>query len=305
MRVLFITATRLGDAVLSTGLLEHLRRKHPAARFTIACGPVAADLFDRLPGLERTLVVEKRRADRHWWLLWRQCVSTRWDLAIDLRGSAVTWLLPARRRAIMRGGRRPGHRSVHLGRVLGLDPPPLPAVWTAPADRIVADRLLPAGRTLIGLGPTANWSGKVWPAPGFVRLFRQLAERVPDAVPVILAGPGPAERAMAEPVLAALPGAVDLCGRLSLPEAAACLGRCALFVGNDSGLMHLAAAAGTPTLGLFGPSRVDEYAPLGRCTATVIAPGRPGSAPIAGLSSEAVLAAALSLLERSRKLVAC
>ena len=298
MRVLFITATRLGDAVLSTGLLDHLRRIHPEARFTIACGPVAAGLFDRLPGRERTLIVEKRRYDLHWLRLWRLCVGTRWDLAVDLRGSAVTWLLAARRRAIMRGGRRPGHRTTHLASILGLHPPPMPVVWTAPDDRARAAALLPAGAVLIGLGPTANWSGKVWPAARFVALFRQLRLSLPDAIPVVFAGPGEAERTMAAAVLEALPDAIDLCGRLSLPEAAACLQRCALFVGNDSGLMHLAAAAGTPTLGLFGPSRADEYAPTGRCAAHVEAPGEAGSAAIAGLQVEPVLQAALSLLLR-------
>ncbi len=282
--------------MLSTGMLDYLRRHHPEARFTIACGPVAAGLFDRLPGRERTLIIEKRRGDLHWWRLWRQCVGTRWDLAVDLRGSAVTWLLPARRRAVMRGGRRPGHRTTHLARVLGLDPAPSPVVWTAAADRAAAASLLGSGRVLIGLGPTANWSGKVWPASRFATLFGRLAEAVPGAVPVIFAGPGAAERAMAAPLLAALPQAVDLCGRLSLPEAAACLARCDLFIGNDSGLMHLAAATGAPTLGLFGPSRADEYAPVGRRTRAVIAPGAPGVAPITGLRVESVLAAALPLL---------
>ena len=57
------------------------------------------------------------------------------------------------------------------------------------------------------------------------------------------------------------PDAIDLVGRLSLPEIAAFLSRATLFVGNDSGLMHLAAAAGAPTLGLFGPTNAAEYAP--------------------------------------------
>jgi heptosyltransferase-3 len=305
MRVLFITATRLGDAVLSTGLLDHLLQIHPGARFTIACGPVAAGLFDRLPGRERTLIMEKRRFDLHWLRLWRQCAGTRWDLAIDLRGSATTWLLPARKRAIMRGGRRPGHRTGHVAGVLGLDPPPLPVVWTAPEDQARARALLPDGPVWIGLGPTANWGGKVWPAAHFVALFRALATRLPGAVPVVFAGPGEPERSMATPVLEALSGAIDLRGRLLLPEVAACLARCALFVGNDSGLMHLAAAAGAPTLGLFGPSRADEYAPVGRCTAVVAAPGEPGSAPIAGLEVGAVLQAALWLIDRAGTLAAC
>ena len=132
MRILFITATRIGDAVLSTGLVDHLLREHPTARFTIACGPVAEGVFARMPRRDRTLIVDKRRFDRHWLTLWRQTVTTLWDLAVDLRGSAITLLLPARRRAIMRGGRRPGHRLTHLAGVLGLADPPSPVTWTAP-----------------------------------------------------------------------------------------------------------------------------------------------------------------------------
>jgi ADP-heptose:LPS heptosyltransferase len=271
VRILFITATRLGDAVLSTGLLDHLLRKHPQARVTVACGAVAAGLFARMPGLERVIVVEKRRFDGHWLELWAACVATRWDLAVDLRGSALTLLLPARRRAIMRGGRRPGPRLAHLAGTLGLDPPPLPVAWTAQADRDRAASLLPAGGPIIGLGPTANWAGKVWPAERFAALFHALA--IPGARAAVFGGPGAAEAAAAAPVLAALPGAIDLVGRLSLPEAAACLARCALFVGNDSGLMHLAASAGAPTLGLFGPTPAREYAPAGRATAVALADG--------------------------------
>lgn len=305
MRILFITATRIGDAVLSTGLLDHMLRAWPEARFTIACGPAAAEIFARMPRRDATILIEKRRDDLHWVALWARTVGRIWDLVIDLRGSALSLLLPARRRAIMRGGRRPGHRLTHLGGVLGLAPPPLPVAWTAAADQSRAAALLGlppvAGPAplLIGLGPTANWSGKIWPAERFVRLFGALAAEFPGAIPVVFAGPGPTERAIAAPVIAALPGAVDLAGRVSLPEAAACLARCALFVGNDSGLMHLAAAAGTPTLGLFGPTDAREYAPAGRRTATAIAPGPPGAAPIAGLTVEAALHAAHALLAQA------
>ena len=114
VRILFITATRIGDAVLSTGLVDHLLHVHPDARFTVACGPVAEGVFEHMPNRDRTLVVDKRRYDRHWLTLWTQTVTTLWDFAVDLRGSALTLLIPARRRAIMRGGRRPGHRLTHL-----------------------------------------------------------------------------------------------------------------------------------------------------------------------------------------------
>ncbi len=296
MRILFITATRIGDAVLSTGLLDHLGRTHPGACFTVACGPVAEGVFARMPGLQRTLVIEKRPHDRHWLTLWSQTVLTLWDLAVDLRGSAVTLLLPARRRAIMRGGRRPGHRLTHLAGTLGLTEPQMPVTWTNAADEARAAALLPEGGPVIGLGPTANWSGKVWPPDRFAALFRALERALPGARAAVFAGPGAAERAMAAPVLAALPGAIDLAGCLSLPEAAACLARCRLFVGNDSGLMHLAAAAGTPTLGLFGPTPASEYAPAGRRTAAAIAPGPAGRSPIEALGVDQVLASAMALL---------
>lgn len=297
MRILFITATRLGDAVLSTGLLAHLLRIHPDARFTIACGPVAEGVFARMPNRDRTIVVEKQTHDRHWLALWRQTVGTVWDLVVDLRGSFLSYLVLARRRVILHGGKRPGHKTAQIGGAFGLAPPPLPTGWTAPEDRARADALLPAGAPLIGLGPTANWSGKVWPAERFVALAQALQLRVPGARPVIFAGPGEAERAMAAPVLAALPGSIDLSGRLSLPEASACLARCALFVGNDSGLMHLAAAIGTPTLGLFGPTPAREYAPSGRRTAVALAEGTVGRSEMDRLPVETALHAAMELLE--------
>jgi ADP-heptose:LPS heptosyltransferase len=291
MRILFVTATRLGDAVLSTGLLAHLLAAYPDARFTIACGPVAAGIFERMPRRERTIVVTKQSFDTHWLSLWRATVATRWDLAVDLRGSGLTFFLAARRRAIMRGGRRPGHRLGHIAGVLDLADPPLPVTWTAAADQVRAALLLPRAGPFIGLGPTANWAGKIWAQERFVALFHALAARMPGATPVIFAGSGAEERAMAQPVIDALPGAIDLVGSLSLPEAAACLSRCALFVGNDSGLMHLAAAAGTPTLGLFGPTPPSEYAPRGRRAGFVAAPS------MQSLSVEAVLEAALGLIE--------
>jgi heptosyltransferase-3 len=294
---LFITATRIGDAVISTGILNHLLERHPTARFTVACGPVAAGVFEPMPQLERLILMPKRKWDGHWFKLWGQVVGQRWHLVVDLRGSGTAFFLAARRRLVLKGGRRPGLRLAQLAASLGVAPPPLPVAWTAPADRACARALLPEGAPLIGLGPTANWAGKVWPADRFVALFEGLrAGPLPGARPVIFAGPGDTEAAMAAPVRAALPDAIDLAGQLSLPEAAACLARMSLFIGNDSGLMHLAAAAGAPTLGLFGPSPVDEYAPAGRRAGFVVAPGPRGAAPMAALTVEAAMAAAMDLL---------
>jgi heptosyltransferase III len=295
MRILFVTANRVGDAVLSTGLLDHLIRSHPDARITVACGPPAVGVFARMPNRERTLVIDKQPWDLHWLPFWAWAASRRWDLVVDIRGSALAYMVWAKRRAVMR--RRPGHKTAQLAAVLGLLDPPLPVAWTSPDDRARAAALLPTGRPIVALGPTANWPPKAWPAEHFAMLFRRLeAGPLPGARPAVFAGPGEQERALAEPLLAALPEAIDLCGRLTLPEAAACLARTALYVGNDSGLMHLAAAAGAPTLGLFGPTPAEEYAPAGRQAAAVVAP----IPAIAELPVAAVLNAAVRLLERDR-----
>ncbi len=300
MRVLFVTSTRIGDAVLSTGLLDHLARAHPGARFTVACGPAAAGVFARLPGLERLVVLEKRRWSLHWLPLWALAAGRVWDLVVDLRGSAIAWLVLARRRAVMRGGRRPGHRLLHIARALGVSPAPRPVAWWSGDDAARAAALLPE-KPFLALGPTANWRGKLWPAERWVALAQALTAPggpLPGAPIAVLGGPGEAERAMARPALAALPDATDLVGRLSLPEAAAALSRAALFAGNDSGLMHLAAAAGAPTLGLFGPTPASEYAPVGGRARAVLADGPPGASPMRALPVAKVAAAAAELLAR-------
>ena len=292
MRILFVTSNRVGDAILSTGLLDHLIRTYPQARITIVCGRVAEGVFARMPNRERTIVLDKLPYGRHWLALWAKVLPHWWDLVVDIRGSALSWMVPTARRAVWR--RKAGHKIAELAAVLKLDPPPLPVVWTGAEDQARARQLLPDGRPIIALGPTANWAPKTWPAERFAALFQSLAAGpLPGAIPAIFAGPGPEEAAMAAPLLAALPGAIDLCGRLSLPEVAACFGRAALYVGNDSGLMHLAAAAGTPTLGLFGPTQAAEYGPSGRRAVAVLS--RDGT--MAGLPVSDVLAAAIDLLK--------
>jgi ADP-heptose:LPS heptosyltransferase len=298
MRILFVTSTRLGDAVLSTALLDHLLRAHPEARFTVACGPVAAGVFQPMPRLERLIVVEKQPLSLHWPWLWAQVVTTRWDLVVDLRASALAWMVPAQRRAIGKGGRRPGHRLGHLGAVLELNTPPLPVAWTRPEDEARAAALMAGGPWLV-LGPTANWAGKVWPADRFIATARALTAPqgpLPGARIAVIGGPGETERAMAAPVLAALPGALDLVGRLEVPEAAAVLRRAALYIGNDSGLMHLGAAAGAPVVGVFGRSDAREYGPAGPRAIAVSAEGPQGATPMEALDPAPVIAAAARLL---------
>jgi ADP-heptose:LPS heptosyltransferase len=278
MRILFVTATRIGDAVLSTGLLSYLIDRHPAARLTIAAGPVAAPLFEAVPRLERLDVIEKLPWSAHWLPFYAAVVTRRWDLVVDLRGSVLAWLLRAGERRVMAKGDAREHRVRQLGRLFDLDPPPSPRLWIAPRHEAAASALLSPGAPVLAIGPAANWRGKEWRAERFADLTERLTAAdalLPGARVAVLAAAH--ERSQVEPVLAAIPPSrrIDLVGKTDLLTAAAVLQRCALFIGNDTGLMHIAAAVGTPTLGLFGPSPSDQYAPWGPQTALVRSTDRP------------------------------
>jgi heptosyltransferase III len=266
MDILFVTATRIGDAVLSTGLLAYLIERYPQARPTIAAGPVAAPLFEAVPGLDRLIIVEKRRFAAHWLALYRAIAARRWDIVVDLRGSALPWMLRAGERRAMGKGDETEHRVRQLARLFDLDPPPSPRLWLAPAHVRAAEALLPPGPPVLAVGPAANWRGKQWRAERFAALAHRLTAPdglLPGARVAVLAAAH--ERAQAMPLLAAIPAGrlIDLIGRTDLLTAGAVLQRSALFIGNDTGLMHIAAASGVATLGLFGPSPIAQYAPWG------------------------------------------
>jgi len=271
VRILFITSNRIGDAVLSTGLLGHLADAHPSARFTVACGPIAAPLLRAVPRLDRLIPLAKQPFARHWLSLWLACVGARWDLVVDLRNSAVGRLVPSRRLVLHR--RIPGvHKVEEIAAVLGVSPAPAPRLWLDAEAQERADHLLPRSTPILAIGPTANWTGKEWPAERFADLARRLtgpAGVLPGArVAVFAAGP---EVERARPVLDALGDtAIDLTGRTDPLAAAACIQRAALYVGNDSGLMHIAAAVGTPTVGLFGPGFPEVYSPWGARAQAVV-----------------------------------
>ena len=272
MRVLFVTSTRVGDAILSTGLLDHVIRTHPNARITIACGPAAAGLFEAVPNLERIIVLDKMLFSLHWLRLWTLTAAKVWDLVIDLRNAPATYLLLAKERRGMPRDRSDARRVERLARILDLGEVPAPRLWVSDEDTALAARLIPDGNPVLAVGPTANWRAKTWRAENFAALIERLtgAGGILPGARVAVFGRDD-ERPMALCLLDSILATrrIDLVGKLDLLTASACLARCAFYVGNDSGLMHLAAASGVPTLGLFGPTQEALYAPWGEHTGIV------------------------------------
>jgi len=265
--ILFITASRIGDAVLSSGLVKALHDEVPGARFTIVAGPLTAPLFAQTPHLDALIVMEKKPGAGHWFALWREVRLRRWSLVVDLRGSAISRFLRRRRRAVHRSGGEGVHKVIEAARLINLgDTPPSPYLFTNPQIEAQAARLTAGEGPILAIAPAANWVGKTWPGERYALVARQLlGEGGALAGGRLMVVGGPRDQAAAGPVKDATPRSrsIDLVGRAELLVCYAALKRARLFIGADSGLMHLAAAAGAPTLGLFGPSDETLYAPWG------------------------------------------
>ena len=268
--ILFITSTRIGDAVLSSGLLRKLHDEIPHTRFTVAAGPTAAPLFRDTPRLDALIPLEKQGGGLHWLELWRKVRKVRWGLVVDVRGSGLSSTLSAKVRAVYKpapDGAEVEHKVVEMARLLKVhDDPPAPHVFVGEDTQARADKLLGEGGPILALAPGATWIGKRWPSERFSVLATRMLGR-DGALPhgrLLLVG-GPDDRRAAEAVRRELPRrrVIDVTGEVDLLTVHAMLRRVRLFIGNDSGLMHMAAAAGAPTLGLFGPSDERRYGPWG------------------------------------------
>ena len=273
MRILFIASNRIGDAVLSTGVLGGLMERYPEAEFWVACGPLAVPVFAHAPRVTRIIEMRKEKRIGHWRKLLKATMFRRFDIVVDLRGSATAWLLWTFDRRILKA-EHTLHRVEHNARTVGLDPAPSPRLWPSAEMVARARKTIPDGMPVLAMGPTAAWPGKMWPVERFAELARRLlGPGGPMEGAHLLVTGGPGEQEKCRPLLEAVPPErrIDLVGA-GIDEVGACFSRVRLYVGNDSGLMHLAAAAGAPTIGLFGPTADAIYAPWGPKAVTVRVP---------------------------------
>lgn len=156
--------------------------------------------------------------------------------------------------------------------------PTLPKVWIGSQHRQNAERLITRDKPLIAIGPAANWRAKTWRDTRFIELIKRLRADdgpFPGAHIALIAAPN--EREQVKSVRDSIPPSalIDLVGTEDLLTIAACIERAEMYIGNDSGLMHMAAAVGTPTIGLFGPTDRKKYAPYGKHCRVINTPESP------------------------------
>ena len=93
MRILFISNTRLGDAILTTGVLKHLIDKHPNSEITVVTSYIAKQIFEPIPQVANIICYEKQKYKLHWLKLYFLFRKTRWDLIVDFKQSGIALIL--------------------------------------------------------------------------------------------------------------------------------------------------------------------------------------------------------------------
>jgi lipopolysaccharide heptosyltransferase II len=289
----------LGDLVMTTPLLEVLRRAYPQARIAYVAGAWSKVIPQHHPAVDTVIDcgnvgIPGRYGLRAYLQLAARLRRERFDLAFVLDRSPMLTLLPwlaaiPRRvgpdslgRGFSLTDRVPTSSTpdalqhqveiyLDLARAIGLpvDAPRMRFVPTAEEREVVqrqAEQYEP--RTLVALfpgggsNPGMELTAKRWPLERYRTLARKLIDEL--NAQVLLIG-GVSDDALNAQLLAALDipqgRVVNLAGRTSIGELAAWLERCDLFIGNDSSPMHLAAAVNTPVIAIFGPTSPQEYGP--------------------------------------------
>lgn len=266
-RILLVSLSNIGDAVLTTPCLQALHQRYPAAVMDIVVDPRSQAIFSACPYLGRLFVLDKKGGWRGRVALMMLIRRQQYDLALDLRSDWMLYFIRARRKLgklSIRAGCDLHSAEKHVAALKPLDIQMTPEtrIWINPRDRRFAQVLLGgwSERRILALGLGANFEGKIWPVAHFITLVNMLADSF-DGV-LLLGNQQDASRAEAFSEGCRLP-VIHACGQCDLLETAALLEHAGLFVGNDSGLGHMASAMGTPTMTLFGPGFPARYRPWG------------------------------------------
>ena len=254
--------------------MDHVRRLQPDAEFTVGCGRLPAPIFEAMPDVKRVLIIDKEKYATHWWKVYANCRGTKWDWIIDLRNVPILRALRAARRDIALTRDKTVHKIVELCRVIG-EPPIRPHLTVPPDYMEKAKELYGEHRPNIAIAATAANLQKEWSPARFAALVDRLASKdgaLSGARLFLFGAPNDKERL--DGICDALRhlDPVNMAGKTNVLEAAAYLSQPDLFIGNDSGLMHIAAAMNTPTIGIFGSGEPVVYGPWGDHTRLVYHP---------------------------------
>ena len=275
-RLLVVTLSNIGDLIMTTPVFEALSQTFPGQPIDCLGDARSCELLAAAPYIGDIFIRDKRAAWSEQLSLLLRLRRRRYRLIADLRTPLIPYLLRGERRLIKSRTDRPGIHAVEehfetIRAVLSSDTaiPPCRLYLGATAQARAAALLetLP-GECWLAIAPGANWPGKKWPAAHYQALLQTVPALFDGVIIVGSSNDVDDARTLTD---AGLP-IVNAVGRTDLPLAAALLARAHVFVGNDSGLGHMAAAVGVPSLTVFGPGRPQRYRPWGNKAEVIMAP---------------------------------
>src|SRR6266568_4347146 len=296
-RVLVVRLRSIGDVVLTTPTLFALRRFLPKAQIDILLEDWVAPVLDGFEHVDNVITMQRGSAVSRLRVA-RRLRAERYDVVYNLHGGTTATLLTratgARHRvgfahyqyqklhnhlapsSLLLWGKDKAHSVEQQLALIGwtgvpvTDRPPTHLAVTEYAVAAVAEKLRAAGldeATPFALvHPTASYATKQWATDKFARVVEHLALRQLVSVAISAPAEAPLVQEMKRSASAPIVGVMDL----SLPEVSALAARARLFVGNDSGIAHIAAAVGAPSVVIFGSSNVNHWRPWSNAPAEVV-----------------------------------
>ncbi len=270
-KILVITLTNIGDAILTTPVIGILKREFPDARLNVMVGPRARGLLEGAPGID-LIVYDKLVSAKEKSKLIFRLRKQRYDLVIDLRNSIFPLLIGTRYRTSLLSKPPPDivhMKERHLYKLtsLGISVEQAPFfIWIGEGDVSRANELIDraqigTGDRLVAISPGARSDVKRWFANGFAEVADRLVEK--EKVKIVMIGDREDKPLIRKIIQMMRHNPIDLSGRTNLREMAAVLKRCILHITNDSAPMHMSVALDVPTLAIFGPTNWHKYGPAG------------------------------------------
>ena len=266
MRVLFIGNTRLGDAILSTPILNHYNKKKND--ITVICSLLSKDIYSSFSSVTRVITLNKKKRGLHWLEAYSSLEKIKWDLVIDLRNSLLSRFI--RKKLIIRYSENSNkvHKVRSYCKLINLKKNQSPFIPSNEANRNTVISLIKKKKIqspILVIAPITNWKRKNWPLENYKKLIKKLLVREKKYFSSVILLGSKSESVYCQQLKNSLKNinTINLAGLLSILEIYELFKFCKLFIGNDSGLTHLAAASNIKTLALFGPSKNEIYRPWG------------------------------------------